>query len=58
MNLYVFFKFLVGFILVIFLLVGVSVIVVFYFAVKFIKIFEKLIFENEKFVVENVVKFF
>lgn len=44
MSLYGFFKFLVGFILVVLLLVGVSVVVVFYFVVKFIKIFEKLIF--------------
>ncbi|MDE5095339.1 MAG: SH3 domain-containing protein [Trichodesmium sp. St11_bin5] len=56
MNLYAFFKFLVGFILAILLLAGASATAVLYFAAKLTKIPEKPIFENEKPVVENVAK--
>ncbi len=54
MNLYGFFKFLVGFILAILLLAGASAAAVLYFAAKLTRIPEKPIFKNEKPVVQKV----
>ena len=53
MSLYGFFKFLVGFILAVLLLVGASAAAVLYFAAKLTKTPEKPIFQNEKPVVEK-----
>jgi len=54
MNLYGFFKFLVGFILAILLLAGASAAAVLYFAAKLTRMPEKPIFTNEKPVVQKV----
>ncbi|MGD1711889.1 SH3 domain-containing protein [Dapis sp. BLCC M172] len=54
MNLYGFFKFLVGFILAILLLAGASAAAVLYFAAKLTRMPEKPIFQNEKPVVQKV----
>ncbi|MGD1804179.1 SH3 domain-containing protein [Dapis sp. BLCC M126] len=54
MNLYGFFKFLVGFILAILLLAGASAAAVLYFAAKLTRMPEKPIFKNEKPVVQKV----
>jgi len=56
MNLYGFFKFLLGFILAILLLTGASATAVLYFAAKLTRIPEKPIFQNEKPVVKKVSK--
>ena len=56
MSLYGFFKFLVGLILAVFLLVGASAAAVLYFAAKLTKTPEKPIFQNEKPVVEKAGK--
>ncbi|NEP84073.1 MAG: SH3 domain-containing protein [Okeania sp. SIO3C4] len=54
MNLYSLFKFLVGFILAILLLVGASAAAVLYFAAKLTKMPEKPIFTNEKPIAQKV----
>ncbi len=54
MNLYGFFKFLVGFILAILLLAGASAAAVLYFAAKLTRMPEKPIYQNEKPVVQKV----
>ncbi|MEM1168009.1 MAG: SH3 domain-containing protein [Cyanobacteria bacterium P01_H01_bin.35] len=54
MNLYGFFKFLVGFILAILLLAGASAAAVLYFAAKLTRMPEKPTYQNEKPVVQKV----